>query len=181
MDAEAVLAWIDTLALRQTGQRLNDLQRTIVQKVWQGKKYVEIAAIYGCTEGHVKDVASDLWKFLSSQLGERITKSNCRSTLVKHVQVSQTVRTRDQGAGGRGQEPFNIQRSTFNIQHSPTPSPLTPHPSLFVGRASAIAHLNALVQQGSNVIVIQGKEVWEKRPWHSNICKHKTLRWFWNC
>jgi len=140
MDAEAVLAWIDTLTLGQTGQRLNDLQRTIVQKVWQGKKYVEIAAIYGCTEGHVKDVASDLWKFLSRQLGEKITKSNCRSTLVKHAQASQEVETRGQGSGVRGQEPFKIQNSKSKILQLPTPSSGTLPPS-FISHPSPLTPL----------------------------------------
>jgi tetratricopeptide (TPR) repeat protein len=131
MDADAVLAWVDTLVLTRTGQRLNDLQRTILQKVWQGKKYLEIAAFYGCTEGHVKDVSSDLWKFLSRHLGEKITKTNCRSTLARYLQATSQVQ----------------------LPSPPTPIP-SPH---FLGRTAAIAHLNTLINQGVKVIVIQGE------------------------
>ena len=88
MDAESVLAWVDTLILTKTGQRLSHLQKTILQKVWQGYKYFEIAIDYGCTEGHVKDVGSDLWKFLSQQLGEKITKTNCRTALARYFQAT---------------------------------------------------------------------------------------------
>src|SRR6476646_4811407 len=91
MDAEAVLAWVDTLVLTKTGQRLSDLQKMILQQVWQGHKYVEIAAYYGCTEGHAKDVGSDLWKFLSQHLGEKITKTNCRTALARYFQVTPTA------------------------------------------------------------------------------------------
>ena len=131
MDTDAVLAWVDTLVLTRTGQRLNDLQRTILQKVWQGKKYLEIAAFYGCTEGHVKDVSSDLWKFLSKHLGEKITKTNCRSALVRCFQA------------------------TPPTSHTPplAVSPISP----FLGRTSAISHLNTLIKQGVKVVVIQGE------------------------
>ncbi|UBF26699.1 NB-ARC domain-containing protein [Kovacikia minuta CCNUW1] len=133
MDAEAILAWVDTLVLSKTGQRLNDLQRTILWKVWQGKKYFEIALSYGCTEGHVKDVSSDLWKLLSKHLGEKITKTNCRSALVRHLHTpSPTLHT-----------------PSLHLPLSPSPH--------FIGRTAAIAYLNTLIHQGNNVIVIQGE------------------------
>ena len=126
MDAEAVLTWVDALTFSNTGKRLSDLQRIVLKKVWQGHKYLEIAAHYGCTEGHVKDVSAELWRFLSKQFGEKITKSNCRTALSRYFQTAPTV-----------------QKSTI------TPS--------FVGRARAIADLDALIDQGAKVIVIQGE------------------------
>jgi len=129
MDTEAVLAWVDTLVFAKTGERLNTLQRTILQQVLHGKKYLKIAESYGCTEGHVKDVSSQLWRLLSEKLGEKITKVNCRVVLEQRVRtaVLQAV------------------------------SLAEPEDANFVGRTMVIAHLNTLIQQGSKVIVIQGE------------------------
>ena len=60
MDTDYALNWLDSLVLDQTGHRLSDLQRVILQQVWQGRKYFDIAVDYGCTEGHAKDVGAQL-------------------------------------------------------------------------------------------------------------------------
>jgi hypothetical protein len=91
MDAEAVLAWLDTTIPAQTGEQLSELQKVILQQVWQGRKYLEIANYYGCTEGHAKDVGSQLWKLLSFALQQKITKSNCRSTLERIVRKTSAI------------------------------------------------------------------------------------------
>jgi tetratricopeptide (TPR) repeat protein len=84
MDLDAALEWLDCLVFQQTGNRLSELQRTILEQVWQGRTYLEIAHRYGCTEGHAKDVGSDLWKLLSELLGDRVTKKNIRVVLDRH-------------------------------------------------------------------------------------------------
>jgi tetratricopeptide (TPR) repeat protein len=83
MDLEA-LEWLDQLVLEKMGDRLSELQRTLLVQVCQGRTYPEIADRYGCTEGHAKDVGSDLWKLLSEVLGDRITKKNLRVSLLRH-------------------------------------------------------------------------------------------------
>jgi tetratricopeptide (TPR) repeat protein len=138
MDVDAALLWVDGLVQAKTGNRLSELQRIIFEQVWKGRRYLEISESYGCTEGHAKDVGSDLWKLLSEVLGERITKKNLRVVL--------------------GQ-------ATSSIAHSPQVSPAAPvndRPSgtasaSFVGRSGAIAHLSTLAQQGAKLIVIQGE------------------------
>ena len=55
METEALLAWLDTIVPVQTGERLNELERVILEQVCLGRKYLEIADTYGCTEGHAKD------------------------------------------------------------------------------------------------------------------------------
>jgi tetratricopeptide (TPR) repeat protein len=130
MDSEAVLARVNRLILTKTGKRLSDLQRTILQKVWQGQTYLEIALNYGCTEGHVKDVSAELWQFLSTHLGEKITKRNCRSALAHYLK---------------------------SIPFSEVSAPPLPNNSRFVGRTLALDHLNDLVNQGVKAIVIQGE------------------------
>jgi tetratricopeptide (TPR) repeat protein len=162
MDAEAVLSWMDTLVLAKTGKRLSELQRMILKLVWQGQKYVEIAAYYGCTEGHAKDVGSDLWKFLSQVLGEKITKTNCRNTLTRYLKATLAV-----SPPSKTDSPPPSPSSSPS-PHSPTcpaplllpcsPAPLPSSPALsLIGRSDAIAHLDALITQGVKIIVIQGE------------------------
>lgn len=134
MDAEAALVWVDTLVFAKTGERLSALQRTIIQQVWQGRKYLEIAEYYGATEGHIKDEGSQLWKLLSRELGEKITKINCRAAIERYLHST------------------NFKANVFNAT-----SLKQTEDRNFVGRKEALAHLNTLVSQGSKVIVIQGE------------------------
>lgn len=127
MDVDGAIEWLDRQVLAKTGDRLTELQRIILSQVWQGQTYVEIADRYGCTEGHAKDIGSDLWKLLSDVLGNRITKKSFRLVLSRHLQTS------------------------------PEPKAVFTEPPNFVGRAEAIAHLNALAQKGAKAIVIQGE------------------------
>ncbi|GFE67793.1 lipopolysaccharide assembly protein LapB [Chroococcus sp. FPU101] len=129
MNVEAALILADTLIFTQTGKHFSDLQCTILRQVWQGKKYLEIANEYNCTEGYVKDVASLLWKLLSIALGEKVTKSNVRSILERKLLT-------------QSEENLSIFLAT-NLN--------------FVGRNSDITDLCTLVQQGNKVIVIQGE------------------------
>lgn len=130
MGVKAALTLADVLVFADTGKHLNDLQRTIFLQVWQGKKYLEIAEEYGYTEGHLKDVAYQLWKLLSKALGERVTKSNCRTVIERRLQSESMAKILPHSISSR---------------------------SNFIGRDNAIAYLNTLVQQGSKVIVIQGE------------------------
>jgi tetratricopeptide (TPR) repeat protein len=141
MDAEAALAWVDTLIFATTGEGLNTLQKHILQQVWQGRKYPEIAAYCGYTEGHVKDVGSQLWRMLSHALGERINKINCRAVLERCLPKSQE---------DKGNLPISVplgKGSREDLHAKPN----------FVGRTEAIAHLDRLVSLGSQAIVIQGE------------------------
>ncbi|BAY65320.1 hypothetical protein NIES22_54250 [Calothrix brevissima NIES-22] len=139
MDAEAALAWLDTIIPAQTGERLSDLQKVILVQVWLGRKYLDIAFAYGCTEGHVKDVGSQLWKLLSRVLRQKITKSNCRATLERVLRKTAAI------------------SGLIDYPKIPQVSPYQLEDSNFLGREDAIAHLNTLVNQGSKVIVIQGE------------------------
>ncbi|MEG4575953.1 hypothetical protein QUA56_25295 [Microcoleus sp. N3A4] len=63
------------------------MQEAILLGAWQGQKYPKIAEEAHCSEGHARDVASELWKILSDVLGEAVNKSNFRSTF-KRLQIS---------------------------------------------------------------------------------------------
>jgi tetratricopeptide (TPR) repeat protein len=142
MVAEAALTLADTLVFVRTGEHLGDLQRAILLQVWQGQKYLEISESYGYTEGHIKDVASQLWKLLSKALGEKITKRNCRAGLERHLQASLV-----------SQVSGDAQVDIVNA----LPTWIEPKNSNFIGRTGAIAHLDNLINQGARVIVIQGE------------------------
>ncbi|MEH2202442.1 tetratricopeptide repeat protein [Nostoc sp.] len=139
MDAEAALAWLDATIPPQTGERLSDLQKVILVQVWLGRKYLDIAHSYGCTEGHAKDAGSQLWKLLSKVLREKITKSNCRATLERVLRKTTAI---------------SSSLIDYSRSHHHTPKL---EDTNFIGRTEAIAHLNTLVNQGSKVIVIQGE------------------------
>jgi tetratricopeptide (TPR) repeat protein len=133
MNAEVIVAWLNQLLLERTGKGLSDLEQMILEQVWQGVKYLDIADHYGCTEGHVKDVSSALWHRLSLELGTKIAKTNFRSAISHSYQTSSP------------------------ISHTPTISPALSPVTAFMGRTPAMTHLTQLIQQGAKVIVIQGE------------------------
>jgi hypothetical protein len=81
MDTQAVLKFADELVFAKTGKHLDNLQEAILRGTVQGKRYSKIAEENNCTQGHVKDVASEFWKILSERLGQEVSKSNFRATL----------------------------------------------------------------------------------------------------
>ncbi|MEO0804224.1 MAG: NB-ARC domain-containing protein [Cyanobacteria bacterium J06642_2] len=85
MDVDAALAWLNELAIASQRESLSELQQAIVQHVWQGKTYGAIAALYGCTEGHAKDVGAELWQWLSRALDERVSKRSLKAVLERAI------------------------------------------------------------------------------------------------
>ena len=135
MDIEAAITLVDREVYRCTNKHLNDLQQAIIIKVWQGRKYLEIADEYGCTEGHAKDTGSLLWKLLSSAWGKKVTKGNFRTLIKKQFDVSRLEAVSSN----------NLQQDRQAINNSN-----------FVGREKAIATLHNLVDRGNKIIVLQG-------------------------
>jgi hypothetical protein len=79
----AILKVLDELVFAKTGQNLDYLQKNILEGVFNGQKYAEIAKNTHLSEGDIRDNASDLWKILSEVLEEEINKSNIRAVLEK--------------------------------------------------------------------------------------------------
>ncbi len=136
MDFETAVLWVDSLVQSKTGDRLSELERIIFEQVWKGRRYLDISESYGCTEGHAKDVGSDLWKLLSELLGERVTKKNLRVVLGQLVP-----------GGNTSQILQPLEEDNLLLVNSTS----------FVGRSKAIAHLSTLAQQGAKLVVIQGE------------------------
>jgi len=77
MTVTDVLQLVDQLVFRQTGTHLNDLQKKVVQGIWQGQTYGEMANQFGYdNENHIGNVSRELYKILSEQSGEDVNKSN---------------------------------------------------------------------------------------------------------
>ncbi|MGL5836533.1 MAG: NB-ARC domain-containing protein, partial [Waterburya sp.] len=135
MDLEAALVLIEREVYRYTNKHLTDLQQTVITNVLLGRKYLDIADEYGCTEGHAKDTGSFLWKLLAQSWGEKVTKSNLRRIVTKQLQSLKSNPTSDHLAA--------------NLAIADNPD--------FVGRQQAINHLQTLVAQGNKIIVLQGE------------------------
>ena len=139
MNIESAVALVDREVYRHTNKHLNNLQQAIITKVWQGRKYWEIADEYGCTEGHAKDTGSLLWKLLSSAWNKKVTKGNFRSLIERQLEIltSRETSLRDD----IGQDGVCQLVDSVN----------------FVGRQQAIAKLQDSIDCGSKIIVIQGE------------------------
>jgi tetratricopeptide (TPR) repeat protein len=130
MGAEYFLNLIDQSIYRTTHEHLSDLKREIFTRSWDGLTYSQIAESLDYTEAYIKEEGANLFGQLKDLLGERVTKSNFRWAIERYYAES---------ANGNG----NGDRSTDEVN--------------FIGRESAIAHLNQIVAQDAKVILIQGK------------------------
>ena len=85
MTITEILQFVDRLVNKQTGEHLDDLQKTVIQGLWQGKTYNQIADECGYDKNYVGDVSRKLFKILSEQLNEDINKSNFSWTLERVI------------------------------------------------------------------------------------------------
>jgi AAA domain len=84
MDIAEALKIADNLVFASRNKHLNDLERSIIEGVCQGKKYSQIAQDNYCEQSHVNDVAASLWKAVSEAVGEQVKKTNFRSTIERY-------------------------------------------------------------------------------------------------
>ena len=173
MGAEEILKFADNLVFTKTGKHLDNVQEAILIGAWQGQKYSQIAEEAHCSEGHARDVASELWKILSDVLGEVVNKSNFKSTFKRlHISiVSSTVEKNSVQIGN-----VNVCGDTSHSSEVPkerTPSTSTPEnsesqirqdlrdapniTSLFYDRTSEISTLKQwILQANTRLITIYG-------------------------
>lgn len=92
MTITEVLHLVDKLFEKKTGEHLDDLQKSIIRGLWQGKTYGEIANECGYdSKNYIGDVSRKLFKVLSEQLDEDIKKSNFSWTLERVINSPQFV------------------------------------------------------------------------------------------
>ncbi|NCO77445.1 MAG: ATP-binding protein [Cyanobacteria bacterium] len=97
MNVNEVLHFVDHLVVEKTGKHLDDVQKVLIEGIWQRQSYDEIAKECSVTKGHMGDVSSKLMQILSEELGENIKKSNFRSTLERayYLKSSQNPKISD--------------------------------------------------------------------------------------
>jgi ABC-type dipeptide/oligopeptide/nickel transport system ATPase subunit len=164
MDVNEVLKLVDRLIFPKTGKHLDDLQEAILRSSLQNEKYSKIAQDFHCTEGHVKDIASELWKILSEILGENVSKSNLRSTIErqKFSIVSSNFAQDFVGIGNVNfcQKPLHSPEVSQDRSHHPkTQISLEDAPDIspFFGRSEELNQLEkAIAQQNSRLVTILG-------------------------
>lgn len=88
MDIAAVLEFLDEVVHRNTGKRLNKLQRGIIEGTLKQQKYADIADNYDLSPGHVKDMGYELLQLLSNIFGEKVTKNNLESILERQGNIN---------------------------------------------------------------------------------------------
>ena len=89
MDVAGILQFADQLILNKTGKRLDDLQKTVITGVYDGKTYETIADECHRSESRVRSVGRKLWQILSESLGEDVNKHNFCWTIERVINSSQ--------------------------------------------------------------------------------------------
>ncbi|MEM1279854.1 MAG: NB-ARC domain-containing protein [Cyanobacteria bacterium P01_H01_bin.152] len=85
MPPSEILKMADELLFAASGQYLTDIQKLILSKSLEKKKYSDIK---GYNVQHLKNEGAKLWRSLSEALNENITKSNFRAALERYGQRS---------------------------------------------------------------------------------------------
>ncbi len=157
MNFEEALKITDTVVFDKTGKHLSDAQRAVVQGTWYRQKYHEIALAYRCTPEYLKqDVGPKLWRLLSDELGEKVSKTNFR-TVLERLHTRQLLS-------------HPVEPPLPPVLVSPPPSPIAPQKSsqhidwgeatdvsLFCGRSQELYQLEQwIVTQGCRVVALLG-------------------------
>ncbi|HEY9866539.1 MAG TPA: NB-ARC domain-containing protein [Candidatus Obscuribacterales bacterium] len=109
MDVTEVLQFADHLVFDKTEKHLDDLQKTVIKGVYEGKTYETIAEECHRSESRVRSVGRKLWKMFSEELGENIKKSNFVST-IERLQVTSSPSAQIVGINHN----FHFCTQTFN-------------------------------------------------------------------
>lgn len=81
---EVALKMADAAVFAQASRHLKTIEVAVLQGVWQGYKYDQIAEENGYTPEYIKhDVGPSLWQLLSSSLGEKVSKTNLVAVLAR--------------------------------------------------------------------------------------------------
>ena len=169
MDVKDILQFTDSLFFSETGKHIDRLQETILKGTLDGQKYSEIAEEEHCTEGYVRNVASELWQILSNALGQEVNKSNLKRTLQRsYLSISSSPFTKVTNINFCS---GNIQGSEVMNNRSPTSlqdtqqTPTQPHLDLsdapkiftFYDRTTSLTTLKQwILQENTRLLAIHG-------------------------
>jgi CheY-like chemotaxis protein len=83
MTFEEALAWVEAALEAKTGKQLTPPEKEILKAAWENETYSAVADSLYLSVGHIKDLASLLWKCFSDLLEEKVTKNNFRRLLLE--------------------------------------------------------------------------------------------------
>ncbi len=83
MTFEEALPWVESILEAKTGKQLTPPEKEILKAAWDNETYNAVADSLYMSVGHIKDLASLLWKRLSDLLGLKVTKNNFRRLLLE--------------------------------------------------------------------------------------------------
>ncbi|NTW21017.1 MAG: ATP-binding protein, partial [Nostocales cyanobacterium W4_Combined_metabat2_030] len=174
MEIKDVLEFTDIVFFNETGKHIDGLQEAILKGTLEGHKYSEIAQKEHCSEGHLRNIASELWQILSNALGEEVNKSNFRHLLKRsYLSIISSPFTNVINNVNFCHN-SRIQESEVLNNHSPAPPTPTPQPqqtppepqinlgeapAIFTcyGRTGELATLeNWIIEEQSHLVEIWG-------------------------
>jgi hypothetical protein len=139
-----LLAFTEQTIYTETGEHLSDLQRLILQELWQSTKktYGQIAIEHNYSGNYIQQVAAPrLWRLLSDVFGQKVTKSNVRRVLeqrlAKQTDMTPSLRaaTGSNATGSNFSEPSNLSENLGFIllgdrsQSTPSQTQRLEHPT----------------------------------------------------
>lgn len=141
MDVSEVLKLADELMFASSSKYLDNLERSIVRGVCENKKYAEISEESGYSEGHVNDVAANLWKVFSSVLGKKVKKNSFKANIERQFTIRsskdfgiQQISTLTLFSDINVTNPFDRQFKPIDRIINPPASKDIPDLALFYGR-----------------------------------------------
>jgi hypothetical protein len=173
MNLKEMLNLADRVVFEKTGQHLDDLQAAVLRGTLQRETYGHIAKDFDCSESRVRNAGSELWRILSEELGENVSKSNVRSAM-ERLQVSlfssnvaqDSVQIRNINFCVEGRHPPDISNSNSHNEETSNPKQtktlhqdLSEMPELgnFFDRTSELHTLTTwILQQNCRLITLTG-------------------------
>ncbi|MEA5468423.1 NB-ARC domain-containing protein [Spirulina sp. 06S082] len=93
MELDRALKVVEEVLFTQQNRHLSDPEMTILRGTWQGMTYDEMALNSQYSVNYLmRDVGPNFWRSLSEILGERVSKSNCRTVLERYQMRTKPVR-----------------------------------------------------------------------------------------
>jgi CheY-like chemotaxis protein len=83
MTLEEALEFVESILQAKTGKQLTAPEKEILKAAWDNETYSTVADRLYMSVGHIKDLASGLWKCLSDLLDEKVTKNHFRRLLLE--------------------------------------------------------------------------------------------------
>jgi flagellar biosynthesis GTPase FlhF len=94
MDVDEAFRTANAIIFTQQNKYLNDLDSELFKACWQGEAFKDFAGRKNYTIDYVKTRAAQLWKLLSTGLGEPVNLKNFRQTLERYQQTQIAVAER---------------------------------------------------------------------------------------